>query len=135
MAQNGGSGLDAGGRFNAAGHTGGMSDALGIYNDVMLFAALPVGDNVVDNLLLVVVVILRKQNILSAVGDAAPQGDIACVTSHNLDDAAALMGCRGITYLINGFHGCIHCCIEADGVLGTGDIQVDGAWYADGIDA
>ena len=80
VAQDRGSGLDAGRCLDTARHTGGMSDALRIDDDMMLLAALPVVDNVVDQLLLVVIVILRKQNVLGAVGDAAPQGNVACVT-------------------------------------------------------
>ncbi len=43
------------------------------------------------------------------------------------------MGSRGITYLINCFHSCINSCIKSDGVLCTCNIQVDRAWYTDGI--
>ena len=44
------------------------------------------------------------------------------------------MGSRGITYFINGLHGGIHSRIKTDGILGTGNVQIDGSRKSDGID-
>ena len=85
--------------------------------------------------LLIAVIPLRKQNILGAVGDTAPQGDVSGVASHNLDDTAALMGGRSITYLINRLHRRIYSSIKADGIIGAGNIQVDGSRKTYGIDS
>ena len=49
-----------------------MSDPLRIDNNVMLFAALTVLDDMVYNLLLIVIIFLRKQDILCAVRNTAP---------------------------------------------------------------
>ena len=49
-----------------------MSDTLRIDNNVMLFAAFTVLDDMVYNLLLIVIILLRKQNILCAVRNTAP---------------------------------------------------------------
>ena len=77
VAQNGGSGLNAGSCLNAAGHGSGMSDALCVDDDVMLFAAFAVFDDPVNEGLLVAVIALRKQNVLRSVRDTAPQCDVA----------------------------------------------------------
>ena len=69
-----------------------MSDSLRIDDNVVGLAALSVVDNIIDDILLVLVIFFRKKNILCAVGNAAPKCDIACISSHNLDDTAALMG-------------------------------------------
>ena len=45
------------------------------------------------------------------------------------------MGGRGITYLIDGLHSGIDCSIKSDGVIGAGNIQVNGSRNADGVDA
>ena len=50
-----------------------MPDTLGIDDDMVSLAALPVGNDVVDDLLLVIVILLGKQDILRTVGDTAPQ--------------------------------------------------------------
>ena len=63
-----------------------MADALRVHDNVMLFSLLLALDDVVYQRLLIIVVTLREQYILRSVGDAAPQGDIAGPTSHNLDD-------------------------------------------------
>ena len=112
-----------------------MSHALGIDNNMMLLAALSALDDVINQHLLIPVILLRQENLLRAVGNAAPEGDIAGMTAHNLDDAAALMAGGCITDLVDGFHGCINRRIEADGIVGAGDIQIDGSRNADGVDA
>lgn len=45
-----------------------------------------------------------EADILGAISDTAPQGDISRVASHNLDDTAALMGGGSISYLIDRLH-------------------------------
>ena len=49
-----------------------MSDSLGIDDDVMGLAMLTVGNDIIDNILFVVIVLLGKQDILGAVGNTAP---------------------------------------------------------------
>ena len=112
-----------------------MPDTLGIDDDMVSLAALPVGNDVVDDLLLVIVILLGKQDILRTVGDTAPQRYIARVPSHNLDDAAALMGGRSISDLVDGFHRRIDRRIKTDRVLRAGDIQIDRTRNAYRIDS
>ena len=112
-----------------------MADALCIDDHVMGLADPSVVDDVVDDLLLVIVILLGKKDVLRAGGDTAPESDIACMAAHDLDDGASLMGRGGILYLVDGVHGRIDGGVEADGVVGAGDIQVDGAGNADGVDA
>ena len=80
-------------------------DSLG---SVMLLSDLPVFNDTVYQNLLVSVIPLRKENVLCSVGKATPQGNISGSASHNLDDAAPLMGGRGVSDLVNGLHGCVY---------------------------
>ena len=112
-----------------------MSDSFSVDNDVMLFAALSVLNDPVDQVLLIAVVALRKENILRAVGNTAPESDISGISSHNLDDAAPLMGGGSITDFIDGFHRCVYSGIETDRIVGTGDIKVNGPRKTDRVDA
>ena len=93
----------------------------------MSLAAFPVIDDAVDQHLLIAIVPLRKQNILGAVSDTAPQGDISRVASHNLDDTAALMGGGSISYLIDRLHRRVDRGIKPDRIIGAGNIQIDRA--------
>ena len=102
---------------------------------MMFFAFSTVLDDVVDDLLLIVIVFLRKKNILCAVCDTAPKSDISGITSHNLDDRASLMGSGSISYFINGFHCSVYRGIKTDGIFCAGDIQVDGSRYTYGVNS
>ena len=112
-----------------------MSDSLGIDDDVMGLAMLTIGNDIIDNILFVVIVLFGKQDILGTVGNTAPQSDVSGISAHYLDDTASLVRGRGILNLIDSLHCSVHCGIEADGVLGTGDIQVNGSGKTDGINA
>ena len=79
----------------------------------------------------VVIVSLGNDNGLSAVGDAAPERDIARVSAHDLDHTALLVGRRGITNIVDGAHGCIYCGIKSDRVIAAGNVAVNRAGYAD----
>ena len=92
-------------------------------------------DNVIDNCLFVVIVFFGKQDIFCTVCDTTPQGNVACVTSHNFDNAASLMGSRSISYLVNRFHSGVDCGIKTDGVIGTCNIEVNGTGKTDCVDA
>ena len=98
-------------------------------------ALFPVGNDIVNDLLLVIVVFLRQQNILRAVGNTAPQRNISRVPAHNLNDTASLMGGRCVSYLVNGLHRRIDRRIETDGILCTGNVQINRSRQTDGIDA
>src|SRR5699024_4410288 len=75
-------------------HIDGVTDTFGIDDDIVLFAALLILHDILDQSLLVEIVLLRHQDTLCAVGDTTPQGQVSRITSHNLDDTASLMGCR-----------------------------------------
>ena len=112
-----------------------MAYAFSVDDDVMGLAASSVIDDVVDQLLLIIIIFLRKKNVLSAVGDAAPQSDVAGVASHDLDDGASLMRGGCVTDLVDGFHSCVDSCIETDCVLCAGDVKIDCSRDTDNIDA
>ena len=69
-----------------------MSDTLRIDNQMMGFAPFSVVDDVVDDVLLIIIVFFRKKDILRAVGNTAPEGDITGIPAHYLNNAAAFMG-------------------------------------------
>ena len=101
----------------------------------MFLSVFPVIDDVIDQLLLIIIVFFRKKNILRAIGNTAPESNITGISSHYLDDTATLMGSRGITNLIDGFHRGVDCGVETDGIIGTGNIQVNGTRNSNGIDS
>ena len=112
-----------------------MSDSLSVDDNVVLFAALSILNDPVDQVLLIAVVALRKENILRTVCNTAPESDISGIPAHNLDDTAALMGGRCITNLIDGLHRCVYSGIETDRIVGTSDIKVDRSRKADRVDS
>ena len=112
-----------------------MSNSLGIDDDMMGLTMLTVGNDIIDNILFVVIVLLGKQDILGAVGNTAPQSNVSGISAHYLDDTASLMRGRGILNLVDCLHCCVDSSIETDGVLGTCNIQIDGSGKTDGIDA
>src|SRR5699024_2923249 len=79
--------------FDSLCHVDRISDTLSVNDDIILLTAFLALFDIRDDSLLVVVMLFRHQNALSAVGDTTPQSKITCVTAHNLDDAAALMRC------------------------------------------
>ena len=112
-----------------------MSDTLCIDDDVVLFPALTVIDDVVDQHLLIIIVQLRKQDILRSISNTAPQCDISGISSHYLNDTAALMRRGGITHLVDRFHRRIHRCVKADRIIGAGNIQINCTRDTDRIDS
>ncbi len=111
-----------------------MSDPLCIDNDMMLLSRFLILYDMIDNGLLIIIIIFRKQDIFSAIGNAAPQRDISGIPSHNLDNAAAFVGRRGIPDLIDRRHGSIHRRVKSYGIIRTCNVQIDGSRKSDGID-
>ena len=62
---------------------------------------------------------------LGAAAERDRDCDKARVTAHHLDAKHALVGERGVTNPVDCFQRGINCCIEADGVVGAGDVVVD----------
>ncbi len=112
-----------------------MANSLSVNYNMVLLAMLAIVDDIVYDPLLVVIVFLRKKNILCAVGDAAPKCNIACISSHNLNNAAALMRGGCIANLVDGLHGGIDGRVKADCIFCAGNIQINGSWKSDGIDS
>ena len=81
-----------------------LKAVLGIDDNMELLAELLALRDAVDNRLFLVIVALRHQNLLGAVGDTAPQRDVTRLAPHHLDDAAALMRGRGIADAVNCLH-------------------------------
>ena len=100
----------------------------------MLLATFSVLDDIINNRRFIIIIKLRKQDIFCAVGDTTPC-NVACASSHNLYNTTTFMGCGCITYFINGFHRCIHCCIKTNCILCTGDIKVNRSWNTNCINA
>ena len=102
---------------------------------MVLLSTLPVGNNIIDDLLLIIVIIFRKKNILGSIGNAAPECNVSGISSHNLYNTASFMGGRSIPHLVNGFHSRIYRRVKANGILCTGNIQINGSRYAYGVNA
>ena len=91
--------------------------------------------NRINQILLIKGLPLRYENPVRAVGHLTPQGDIACISSHNLNDAAALMGSGCVLNFIDGADCRIHRRIKTDGVIRAVNVQVDGSRDTDRIDS
>ena len=61
-----------------------MADTLCIDDDVVFLTHLTALNNVIDQLLLIIVILLRDQNILGSVGNTTPQCKPAGSTSHKM---------------------------------------------------
>ena len=112
-----------------------MSDAFRIHNDMMGLAPLAVIDDIIDDSLLIVVILLRQQQIIRSGCNAAPECNIAGMSSHHLDHRASLMRTGGVSYFINGFHGGIDGGVETDRIIRTGNVQIDRSRQTHRIDA
>ena len=112
-----------------------MSNSFSIDNDVMLLSSFSAFDNTVNDGLLVSIILLRQKNFFRTICYTAPKSDIACVSSHYFDNGATLVGGRGISNLINSLHRSIDRGIKANGIICTGNIQVNGSGNADGVNA
>ena len=135
MAQNGGASVDAGAGLDLVGDLLRVADALGDDDDkVALAGALGLND-LVEDVALHIKFLLRQQHSHSTGGDGDVQGDIACVAAHDLDDAATVVALGGVAQLIDHLERGVHRRIIADGVVGAGNIVVDGAGQADHRDA
>ena len=135
MSEDGCSRLDAGRCLDALRHRCAVADTLGVDDDIVLLASLTRLDDTIDDRLLIAIVTLRKKDLLRTVCDTAPEGDVTGTTAHNLDDRATLVRGRGITQLIDRLHRGIDGGIEADRIIGTCDIEIDGTRHTDGVDA
>ena len=91
----------------------------------MLLAFLSAINNMVNNSLLISVISFWEKNILCTIRNTTPKCNIACITSHNLDNTASFMWCRSISYLVYSLHSCIDCCIESDSIICTCNIKVN----------
>ena len=111
-----------------------MSDTFRVDDQMMLLAKASVHDDMINDLLLIIVIFLRKKDVLCAVRDAAPESNITGVTSHNFNDTASLVRGRSILDLVDGFHSSIDCCVKADRVICTCDVEVDRSGNADRVD-
>ena len=92
-------------------------------------------NDIVNDVLFVKIIFFRKQNILRTICYATPECDISGISSHYLDDTASLMRGGGVLYLVDGLHCRVYRSVKADGILCTGNVQVNGARKSYGVDA
>ena len=119
--------------FDSLCHIHRITDTFGIDDNVMLFTAFSAFFDVCNDLCFIVVMFLRKKNLLCSIGNTAPQCKVSRITSHNFDNTTSFMWCRCITYFVNCFHRCINRCIESDCVFCTCDIKIDRSRKSDCI--
>ena len=131
MAQNGSTGIDAGAGLDLVGNLLRVANALGNDdNEVALTGALRLGD-FIQNVVLHIEFLFGQQHSHGTGGNGNVQSDVTRIAAHDLDHAAAVMALGGIAQLVDHFQGGVHCGIVADGVIGAGDIIIDGAGQTD----
>ena len=135
VAQNGGAGVDAGAGLDLVGDLLGMADALGDDDDEVVLAGLFGHLDAVEDVALHIELVLGQQHGHGARGDGHVQGDVAGVAAHDLHHAAPVVALGGVAQLVDHLHGGVHGGVVADGVVGAGDVVVDGAGQADHRDA
>ena len=72
---------------------------------------------------------------VGAAGQPGVQGDPARVPAHHLDDQDAHVGLGGGVQPVDGLGGDADRGVEAEGVVGGGQVVVDGLGHADALDA
>ena len=72
---------------------------------------------------------------MRAGGHARVQGDPADVAAHDLGDHAAVVGVAGGAQPVHRLGGDLHGGVEAERVVGGGEVVVDGLGHADDLDA
>ena len=108
-----------------------VTNALGHDHDKVTLACALRLDHLIQDIPLHIKFPLRQQHSHSAGGDRHIQSDIACITAHDLHNAAAVMALGGIQQLVDHLQSGVHSGIKTDGVVGAGNIVVDGAGQAD----
>ena len=63
--------------------------------------------------------------------NACIQSKMSCAVSHNFNNRAAVMGLRSIAQTVDCLYSGIECGIKTNGVIGAGNIIVDGTWDTD----
>ena len=135
MAEDGGTGLDAGLSLDLTGHFRCIAAAFGKDDDEVLLAG---GDGLLhtlDDVDVEVVLELGDKDTGRTDGNAGVKGDVPRLSSHDLDDRAAAVGLGRVSNHVDHLHDGVHRGVEADGEVGTGDVVVDGAGDADTVDA
>ena len=78
---------------------------------------------------------LGNQNYISATGDAAVQGDPACIAAHDLDYHYAIVSLRRGVDAIDRLAHDIAGGVESESVIRAAQIVVDGLGYTDNFDS
>ena len=112
-----------------------MADALGNDDDEVALAGLLGLSDLVQNVALHIEFLLRQQDSHSTGGNGHIQGDVTSVAAHDLNHTAAVMALGGVAQLVDHLQCGIHGRIIANGVIGAGDIIVNGAGQTDHRDA
>ena len=135
VAQNGGTGVDTGAGLDLIGDLLRVADALGHDDDEVALAGALSLDDLIEDVALHIEFLLGQQHGHSAGGDGDVQSNVTSVAAHDLDDAAAVMALGGVAQLVDHLQSSVHSGIVTDGVVGAGNIVVDGAGQADHRDA
>ena len=108
---------------------------LGDDDHIVCLAAQARTADTVDDVVLKVELLFRHQNGRCARCQTDIQRQMPCVSAHDLDDRAALVGLHGIAQTVDCLHGGICRGVVADGVVGADDVVVDRRRDADDADA
>ena len=135
MAQHRQAGLHAGALLDVVAHILAVAHALGHHHDEVMLAGGHGGLHAVHHIAVQVKGAFRDEGGDGAGGQTRVQGQMAGIAAHDLHHGAAVVGLGGIPQLIDALHSGIQGGIKADGILGGGDVVIDGAGDADGGDA
>ena len=135
MTKNGHTGVEVNGVLDLGRDIGGRTGALGNDDHVMGEAVEPRLPDLFDHVPLKIDGFLGNQDSGRAHRETDIHGEIPGVPPHDFHDGAALVGLHGVPQLIDALNGGVGGGIEADAVVGAGDIVVDGTGNADDVDA
>ena len=118
-------------------HLGGMINALRHDDDAVFLAARKRGAQLLHDViqpLVIALLDLRDQDGFRAGRDAGMHRDVAAAATHNVHDGHAAVGSHGVAQLVDAVHAGVDGGIKADGVIGVGQVVVDGAGQTDDVD-
>ena len=121
--------------FNLSGDIIGGASTFRNHNHVVREAIETSLTNFLNHIPLEVDFLFRNQDRGGAHSQTHIHGQVAGVTTHNLNHRAPLMGLHRVTQFIDALNGGIGCSVESDTVMGAADVIIDGARDTDDIDA
>ena len=112
-----------------------VGDALRDDDDEVVLAGAQSADHLLDDVAVDVEADLIDPAGGAAAGDAGIQRQMARAVAHDLDHRAAVVRLGSVAQAVDGLDCGVERGIETDGIIGAGDVVVDGAGDTDAGDA